>query len=290
MTGSSFAGKRVFITGAASGIGRATALHLAREGAELYLTDVNPDGLEQTIADARALGADVPKHRALDVSDYDAVARFAADIHTHHPAMDIVMNIAGISAWGTVEHLTHQHWRSMIDVNLMGPIHVIETFLPPMVAAGRGGQLVNVSSAAGLVALPWHAAYSASKFGLRGLSEVLRFDLARYDIGVSVVVPGAVNTPLVDTVHIAGVDREHPKVQRLVGLFSGHAVSPEKVADRILAGITKNRFLIFTSADIRALYAFKRLAWRPYSAVMTRVNVVFTRALRPRGAPSLPSA
>ena len=290
MAGSSFAGKRVFITGAASGIGRATALHLAREGAELYLTDVNPDGLEQTVADARALGADVPEHRALDISDYDAVARFAADIHTHHPAMDIVMNIAGISAWGTVEHLTHQHWRSMIDVNLMGPIHVIETFLPPMVAAGRGGQLVNVSSAAGLVALPWHAAYSASKFGLRGLSEVLRFDLARHDIGVSVVVPGAVNTPLVDTVHIAGVDREHPKVQRLVGLFSGHAVSPEKVADRILAGITKNRFLIFTSADIRALYAFKRLAWRPYSAVMTRVNVVFTRALRPRGAPSLPSA
>ena len=290
MTGSSFAGKRVFVTGAASGIGRATALRLAREGALLYLTDVNPGGLDQTVADARALGADVPAHRALDISDYDAVARFAADIHTHHPAMDIVMNIAGISAWGTVEHLTHQHWRSMIDVNLMGPIHVIETFLPPMVAAGRGGQLVNVSSAAGLVALPWHAAYSASKFGLRGLSEVLRFDLARHDIGVSVVVPGAVNTPLVDTVHIAGVDREHPRVQRLVGLVSVHAVTAEKVADRILAGITKNRFLIFTSTDIRALYAFKRLAWRPYGAVMTRVNVVFTRALRPRGAPSLPPA
>jgi NAD(P)-dependent dehydrogenase (short-subunit alcohol dehydrogenase family) len=290
MTGSSFAGKRVFVTGAASGIGRATALRLAREGAELYLTDVNAEGLEQTVADSRALGATVPEHRALDISDYDAVARFAADIHTHHPAMDIVMNIAGISALGTVEHLTHQHWRSMIDVNLMGPIHVIETFLPPMVAAGRGGQLVNVSSAAGLVALPWHAAYSASKFGLRGLSEVLRFDLARHDIGVSVVVPGAVNTPLVDTVHIAGVDREHPKVQRLAGLFSGHAVSADKVADRIVAGIAKNRFLIYTSADIRALYAFKRLAWRPYSAVMTGINVAFTRALRPHGAQSLPPA
>jgi hypothetical protein len=73
-------------------------------------------------------------------------------------------------------------------------------------------------------------------------------------------------------------------------LFSGHAVSPEKVADRILAGIAKNRFLIFTSADIRALYAFKRLAWRPYSVVMTRANVAFTRAVRPRGARSLPSA
>ena len=281
-----FAGKRVFITGAASGIGRATALRLAREGAELYLTDVNADGLEQTVADARALGAEVPEHRALDISDYDAVAGFAADIHTRHPAMDIVMNIAGISAWGTVDQLTHRHWRSMIEVNLMGPIHVIETFLPPMVAAGRGGQLVNVSSAAGLVALPWHAAYSASKYGLRGLSEVLRFDLARHDIGVSLVVPGAVDTPLVETVQIAGVDRDHPKVQKWVKRFGGHAVSPEKVADAILAGVTKNRFLIYTSPDIRALYAFKRLAWWPYSVAMTRVNVFFTRVLRPRGSVS----
>jgi short-subunit dehydrogenase len=166
----------------------------------------------------------------------------------------------------------------------MGPIHVIETFLPPMVAAGRGGQLVNISSAAGLVALPWHAAYSASKYGLRGLSEVLRFDLARHDIGVSLVVPGAVDTPLVHTVQIAGVDRDHPKVQKWVKRFSGHAVSPEKVAEAILAGITKNRFLIYTSQDIRALYAFKRLAWWPYSVAMRRVNVFFTRVLRPRGA------
>lgn len=283
-----FAGKRVFITGAASGIGRATTLRLARAGAELYLTDVNADGLAQTVADAQSLGAVVAAHRALDIADYDAVAQFAADIHTRQPAMDIVMNVAGISAWGTVEQLTHRQWRAMIDVNLMGPVHVIETFLPPMVAAGRGGQLVNVSSAAGLVALPWHAAYSASKFGLRGLSEVLRFDLARHDIGVSLVVPGAVNTPLVQTVQIAGVDREHPKVQRWVKLFSGHAVSPEKVADRILAGVARNRYLIYTSLDIRALYAFKRLAWWPYSVAMTRVNVFFTRALRPRGANFLP--
>lgn len=289
MTGG-FAGKKVFVTGAASGIGRATALRLGREGADLYLTDINAEGLESTVADVRALGATVPEYRALDISDYDAVARFAADIHTRYGAMDVVMNIAGISAWGTVEHLTHLHWRSMIDVNLMGPIHVIETFLPPMVAAGRGGHLVNVSSAAGLVALPWHAAYSASKFGLRGLSEVLRFDLARHDIGVSLVVPGAVDTPLVQTVHIAGVDREHPKVQRWVKLFSGHAVTADKVADRIVSGVARNRFLIYTSVDIRALYAFKRLAWWPYSVAMTRVNVFFTRALRPRGAQSLPPA
>ncbi len=280
-----FAGKRVLVTGAASGIGRAVALRLAGEGAELFLTDVNADGLAATAEAARGAGARVAQSRALDITDYDAVAGFAADIHARHPAMDVVMNVAGVSAWGTVDQLTHRQWRSMVDVNLMGPIHVIETFLPPMIAAGRGGRLVNVSSAAGLLALPWHAAYSASKYGLRGLSEVLRFDLARHDIGVSVVVPGAVNTPMVDSVEIAGVDRDHPQVQRWVRLFSGHAVAPEKVAGQILKGVARNRFLIYTSADIRALYAFKRLAWWPYSIAMTRVNVLFTRALRPRALP-----
>ena len=106
-----------------------------------------------------------------------------------------------------------------------------------MVAARRGGHLVNVSSAAGLVALPWHAAYSASKYGLRGLSEVLRFDLARHRIGVSVVVPGAVKTPLVQTVQIAGVDREDPRGEQWMDRFAGHAVSPEHVADKILRGV-----------------------------------------------------
>lgn len=270
------------LTGAASGIGRATALKLAELGAELYLTDRDAEGLDIVVSDAEALGATVAAHRALDVSDFEAVSAFADDVHAANGALDIVMNIAGISAWGTVSTLSHQHWKSMIDVNLMGPIHVIETFLPPMVAAGRGGHLVNVSSAAGIVALPWHAAYSASKYGLRGLSEVLRFDLARHRIGVSVVVPGAVKTGLVQTVQIAGVDREDPRVAKWVDRFAGHAVSPEHAADKILAGVQRNRFLIYTSADIRALYAFKRVAWWPYSVAMRQVNVLFTRALRPK--------
>jgi NAD(P)-dependent dehydrogenase (short-subunit alcohol dehydrogenase family) len=281
MAQKTFAGKRCFITGAASGIGRATALRLASHGAELYLTDRNADGLAQTVADARALGAQVSEHRALDISNYDEVAAFAADIHAKHPSMDIVMNIAGVATWGTVDRLSHEQWAKVIDINLMGPIHVIESFLPPMVAAHRGGHLVNVSSAAGLIGLPWHAAYSASKFGLRGLSEVLRFDLARYRIGVSVVVPGAVRTGLVNTIEIAGVDRDDPDVSRWVDRFSGHAVSPEKAAEKILAGVARNRFLIYTSADIRALYAFKRVAWWPYSMAMRQVNVVFSRALKP---------
>ncbi|KKC01218.1 SDR family oxidoreductase [Mycolicibacter arupensis] len=279
-----YRGKRCFITGAASGIGRATALRLAEHGAELYLTDRNAEGLAQTVADAQALGALVPEHRVVDVADYDDVAAFAADIHARHEPMDVVMNIAGVSAWGTVDRLSHEQWRKMVDINLMGPIHVIESFLPQMVAAGRGGNLVNVSSAAGIVALPWHAAYSASKFGLRGVSEVLRFDLARHRIGVSVVVPGAVKTGLVHTVEIAGVDREDPQVEKWVGRFAGHAVSPEKAADKILAGVARNRYLVYTSGDIRALYAFKRLAWLPYSVAMRQANVLFSRALRPSKA------
>lgn len=299
-----FGGKQVLVTGAASGIGRATALRLAAEGAVLFLTDVNAEALDYTVADARALGAEVRAHRALDVADYDAVAAFAADVHARHPAMDVVMNIAGVSAWGTVDHLSHGQWRAMVDVNLMGPIHVIEAFVPPMVAAARkegrriggrriggrhsegwhSGRLVNVASAAGLVAFPWHAAYSASKFGLRGMSEVLRFDLARHRIGVSVVVPGAVDTPLVKTLEIAGVDREHPRVRWWVERFSGHAVSPERAAEKLLAGVAKNRYLIYTSPDIRALYAFKRFAWLPYSAVMSVLNIGFNRVLRPRGS------
>ena len=277
-----FAGKRCLLTGAASGIGRATALKLAAQGAALYLTDRDADGLEQTVADARALGGVVAEHRALDISDHDAVAAFADHIHAGHPPMDIVMNIAGISAWGTVDTLSHQDWMSLIDINLKGPIHVIESFVPPMMKARRGGHLVNVSSAAGIVALPWHAAYSASKYGLRGLSEVLRFDLARYRIGVSVVVPGAVRTPLVDTVRIAGVDRDDPRVQKWTSRFAGHAVSPEVAADKILAGVAKNRYLIYTSPDIRALYLFKRTMWLPYAVAMKQVNPIFSRALRPK--------
>jgi hypothetical protein len=100
-----------------------------------------------------------------------------------------------------------------------------------------------------------------------------------------VVVPGAVKTPLVNTVEIAGVDREDPGVSRWVHRFSGRAVSPEKAAEKILAGVAKNRYLIYTSQDIRALYAFKRLAWWPYSVAMRQVNVIFTRALRPSPVP-----
>ena len=276
----SLEGKKCLITGAGSGIGRATAITAGAAGAELFLTDINRPGLDETVEAISSAGGTVSVAQAFDISDYEAVKQFGAQVAEQFGSMDVVMNIAGISAWGTIENLEHRHWRSMIEVNLMGPIHVMETFIPPMISAGRGGHLVNVSSAAGLLALPWHAAYSASKFGLRGVSEVLRFDLKRHGIGVSLVVPGGVKTPLVGTVEIAGIDRDDPRVQRLVHRFEKRAVTPEKVASCIVAGVQKNRYLVYTSNDIRFGYWWARKFSPPYEFVMQKANDQFGKLLR----------
>lgn len=268
----SFRGRACLVTGAASGIGRATALALAADGARLVLTDIDADGLATTVADAGARGATVLHHAALDITDHDAVAAFAGDVHAAHGSMDVVMNIAGVSAWGSVNDLEHRHWQQMVEVNLMGPIHVIESFVPAMVDAGRGGHLVNVSSAAGLLGLPWHAAYSAGKFGLRGVSEVLRFDLRRHGIGVSLVCPGAVDTPLVRTVEIVGIDREHKAAKALQKHFQGRAASPEKVAAAILDGVRRQRYLVFTSHDIHAAHLLQRYVPPVYELIMRTMN------------------
>ncbi|GAB2656592.1 SDR family oxidoreductase [Gordonia jinhuaensis] len=272
--------RRVLITGAASGIGRATAVAAAAEGAELVLTDLGAEGLDATVAEITASGGTVVFHQAGDISDYDWVRRFAAGVEAEVGVMDVVMNVAGISAWGTVDTLEHQQWRSLVEVNLMGPIHVIECFVPPMIRRGQGGHLVNVSSAAGLLAFPWHAAYSASKFGLRGVSEVLRFDLRKHRIGVSLVCPGAVATPLVDTVQIAGVDISDESVRSAVHRFQRVAVSPERAAEAILDGVRRNRFLVYTSFDVRFGYWWARKFAFPYEVAMRLANRQFDHLAR----------
>jgi NAD(P)-dependent dehydrogenase (short-subunit alcohol dehydrogenase family) len=191
------------------------------------------------------------------------------------------MNVAGIAVWGTVDRLSHEQWRRAIDVNLMGPIHVIESFIPAMIEAGRGGHLVNVSSAAGLIALPWHAPYSATKFGLRGVSEVLRFDLRRHDIGVTLVCPGAVDTGLVHTVEIAGVNRSHPTIQKHTARFRRVAVRPETAAAKILAGIERNRYLLQRTFE-PAYALLMRLANDRFTAIVQKaVETDRTRAVKP---------
>lgn len=286
---SSLQSRKCFITGAASGIGRAVAEAAAVEGADLYLTDINAPQLEIVVKELRRKGGRVTLFRALDVADYEAVKAFAADIHAGHGSMDVVMNIAGVAVWGAIENLEHRHWRRTIDINLMGPVHVLECFVPPMIQAGRGGHVVNVSSAAGLFGLPWHAAYSASKFGLRGISEVLRFDLRRHGIGVSLVCPGGVNTGLVNTVDIQGVDMNDPEVKALKQRFTRHATTPEKAARAILKGIRSNRYMVFTSPDIAVGYWFQcKFAW-PYEIAMRVLNNVLYKVVDPARKKALPA-
>jgi NAD(P)-dependent dehydrogenase (short-subunit alcohol dehydrogenase family) len=272
-------GLNVFITGAASGIGRATAEAVAAGGGRLFLTDIQADLLATTAAGIRERGGEVVVAEPVDLTDHDAVRRLARDVTDEHGAMDVVMNIAGISAWGTVRSLDHDTWRRQVEVNLMGPIHVIEELVPPMVEAGRGGHLVNVSSAAGIIGMPWHAAYSASKFGLRGVSEVLRFDLAQHGIGVSLVCPGAVHTPLTSTVQIAGVDTTSPRFRKVQARFHERAVSPEAAADAILTGVRRNRYWVYTSPDIRLIHAVQRYCPPAYSLTMRALNRGANRVL-----------
>lgn len=267
-----FENKRCLITGAASGIGKAVAAAVADHGGELFLTDVNADGLDATVAEIRASGGRVSYAEALDIADYEAVRTFADNIHAASGSLDVVMNIAGISIWGTIDKLQHEHWRKTIDINLMGPIHVMECFIPPMIEAGSSGNLVNVSSAAGLFGLPWHAAYSASKFGLRGASEVLRYDLEPYGINVHLACPGGVDSGLVNTIEIIGVDPANPAIQKLKQRFRRTAASPERAAAAILDGVRRNRYMIFTSNDVRMGHWFQRKFSPSYEVVMRKLN------------------
>lgn len=147
-------GKRCLITGAASGIGRATAIAAAERGATLLITDVQADGLERVAAQIRETGGNVAYSRAADVTDHHAIVAMAEEVHESQGSVDVVMNVAGISTWGRIEQLEHADWQRIVDVNLMGPISVLECFVPAMIEAGRGGHVVNVSSVAGLFGLP----------------------------------------------------------------------------------------------------------------------------------------
>lgn len=276
MTRTSFDGSTVVITGAGSGIGRAIAVQAAAKGSRLVLTDISAESLAETVG---LVGASVLHHEAFDVADEDAVAAFAHRTLTLGP-VHVVMNVAGISTWGRIEDLSSQHWRDCVEIDLMGPVHVMSAFVPAMIEARQGGHVVNVSSAAGLFGLPLHAPYSAAKFGLRGVSEVLRFDLERHRIGVTLVCPGAVRTPLVGTVQIVGVDRDDPAVSGAVAQFEKHAVTPEHAAAVTIRGVERGRYLVFTSPDVRAGHLLQRYVPWGYELVMRVLNRRLQKVLR----------
>jgi len=264
-------GNKVFITGAASGIGRATAIAMAGLGCRMFLTDINGQGLEETVQMIKKAGGDVGKYQAFDISKFEAVKAFADEIHSKFGPMDIIINNAGIALFATVDVMTHAHWQKLINVDLWGPIHGIECFVPEMIRAKKG-HIVNVSSTAGIIGPPLHAAYSSAKFGVVGLSEVLRYDLMKHNINVTVVCPGAVDTPLQDTTEMLGVDRNSEKFLKAKERFLSHAVKPEKVAGLIIKAIEKKKFLVITSFDIKVAYFLKHHFFPLYHLIMKHIT------------------
>lgn len=278
-------GKKILITGAASGIGKATALAMAGRGARLFITDINSEGLEQTRREIEGAGGEVCLSMPLDISDYEAVRRLADEVHAGYGSLDVLANVAGVALFSQVEDMTHDQWERIVNVNLWGPYHAIECFVPAMVRDGKGGHVLTVSSTAGIVGLPWHVAYAGTKHALVGSSEVLRYDLMKHGIGVSVVLPGAVNTGLVKTVVI---NADEDACARGRKLFSRHAISPEKVAALIIGAIEKNRYMVITTLDIKLLYLLKRVFPPAYDLVMRimtwLVDKVLTRDTLPSRA------
>jgi NAD(P)-dependent dehydrogenase (short-subunit alcohol dehydrogenase family) len=262
---------KVCVTGAASGIGRATALAMARMGARLFLTDINGSGLDETCRLVAQVNGEVCIHNVLDISAYEQVKSFADELHQDFGPLDILINNAGIALFGLVEDMSHAHWQKVINTNLWGPIHGIECFLKEMIRVKKG-HLVNISSTAGLTGAPWHAAYATAKWGLVGLSEVLRYDLMQHNIGVSVICPGAVDTPMKHSVEILAVNKESGSVQKIIRRFEKHAISPERAAEIIIDAIEKNRFLVITSFDIKALYFLKKYCFPVYHRFLIYIS------------------
>ncbi len=246
----------VVVTGAGSGIGRETALECARRSAALALCDIDENGLGRTAGDARALGVDVIARR-VDVADEASVMAFATDVHTRHDAVDVLVNNAGIGVVASFLETTTEDWERLVAINVMGVVNGCRHFVPAMVERGRGGHVVNVSSAAGFSANPALCAYSATKFAVFGLSEALRIELRPHGIGVSAVCPGIINTAITANSPVRGADAE-ARSERLSRLYARRNYGPERVARQILRGIGRDRAVVPVAPEAHALYALTR--------------------------------
>ena len=236
---SNLSGKTVLVTGAASGIGKETALAFAQRGANLAICDVDESGLAQTEKQARDLGRDVLARR-VDVAVAAEMSAFADAVHEKVEAVDILMNNAGVGLGGGFLHTTLEDWEWIVGINLWGVIHGCHYFLPRMVAR-RSGHVVNVASAAGYVASEMLAAYSTTKFAVLGLSEALRDELAQHGIGVTTVCPGLINTPITRSSRMRGPDATEEARQRIVDIYQRRNYGPERVARNILRAVQRNR-------------------------------------------------
>jgi NAD(P)-dependent dehydrogenase (short-subunit alcohol dehydrogenase family) len=252
-------GKTALVTGAASGIGRETALAFARRGADLFLCDIDEAGLAETERRARELGREVLCRR-VDVANREEMGAFAEAVHERVAAVDILVNNAGVAIVGGFLHTSLDDWDWLQGINLTGVVHGCHFFAPPMVERGAG-HIVNVASLAGFVASETLAVYSVTKFAVIGLSEALRSELGRHGIGVTAVCPGIIDTPITDSARLRGPVMDRPEARsQMVDAYRRRNYGPDRVALNILKAIARNRAIAPISLESWMGYYLKRFA------------------------------
>ena len=270
-------GRWVVVTGAGSGIGAATARVAVDRGAAVALCDLDAGRLEGIEHDLRARGAEVVAVPT-DVADAAGVDAFADAVHQQTPAVDIVVNNAGITLAASVLETTPQDWERVLGVNLMGVIHGCAAFVPAMCERGGGGHVVNIASMDGFAAMEGFAAYSTAKFAVVGYSESLRAELAHHGIGVSTVCPGPVRTAITLDMEARGRFAGH--YSNRIRTESAKGVAPDRVARAVFGSVDRNRALCPVTALAWFTYYLKRLAPQQTAKALDRVERGFLGADR----------
>ncbi len=263
----SFKRKVAVITGAGSGIGRALAMQLAREGARLALSDINEDAVAQTIAD---LPRTTDAHGyVLDVSSRDAVFAHAEQVRSDFGAVHLLFNNAGTTLVSLFDHQTIEEMRWLVNINLWGVIHGTKAFLPMMLAQSEGC-VVNLSSVFGLVGVPTHSAYCITKFGVRGLTESLWSELSGTGVDAICVHPGGINTGFDSRARLSGGagQQEQAFLKKAGGLMR---TTPESCAQDILRGIRRGKRRIVTGRLSGLLLWLPRLFPQGYPRLLKPV-------------------
>ncbi|WP_393063630.1 SDR family oxidoreductase [Streptomyces sp. LN549] len=257
-----FGGQLVLVTGAAGGIGRATAFAFAEAGARVVVVDRDAEGASRTAELARLIGAPAAWAETVDVSDERAMEKLAEKVAAEYGIVDVLVNNAGIGLSGSFLETTAEEWRSVLDVNLWGVIHGCRLFGKQMADRGQGGHIVNTASAAAYQPSRALPAYSTSKAAVLMLSECLRAELAEKSIGVSAICPGIVNTNITATTRFAGADAAEEKRlrTRTSKLYGMRNYPPEKVADAILRAVVRNQAVVPVTPESHGARFLSRLS------------------------------
>jgi len=254
-------GRLVVVTGGGSGIGRATALAFAEDGARIVVCDLDLASAERTAELCMLTGVSAAAYR-LDVSDGAAMDAFAAEVAVAHGIPDVVVNNAGIGHSGRFLQTTEKEWQRVLDVNLWGVIHGCRAFGNLMVERGEGGHIVNLASAAAYLPSKVLAAYATSKAAVYMLSDCLRAELAPHRIGVSTICPGIVNTNITRTTTFAGLsaDEQAAKQAKVSKMYARRGFPPEKVAAEIVRAVRTGKAVVPVTIEAKAARLLGRLS------------------------------